>query len=441
METASRVVTAETRDHRRVRAKLTVHFRDAQTQADADDAADRCAHLAELLFHEVPGHEHLLGNEQSISATLTTRLPAGLPALRSLDIAALHVLGELGGNTRRRASTLPPPGAAGDIRLPATTPPPSSVTPYSPTATYATPGPPLVSTGRPSSTILPGSMPPASMAPASIPPSIIPPSIIPPGTIPPSALPSAIPPSALPPVSSVLPPGSVPGPPSSVSHRGGPGSVSQRRRSISSSLRNVTASIVPPRGASLAEIGVALSPLLRDATTRLLLGFLRIHDLVTIRRIPLDERATELLAQLLPVSEAPAGEFEASRAQEIARWNGLLGQPVMESLRAEAATLAALLARTALAQVGLMPRLAEEILESLCNAAFPAAEGRIGAAAAVAIATEQELTSDAAHSMARILGYTEVEPLEAALSPLLTSVSDDATLIGQMAKLSLGISV
>ncbi|HSO00340.1 MAG TPA: hypothetical protein VLS89_18735, partial [Candidatus Nanopelagicales bacterium] len=104
-----------------------------------------------------------------------------------------------------------------------------------------------------------------------------------------------------------------------------------------------------------------------------------------------------------------------------------------------AATLAALLARTALAEVGILPSTAAEVLESLCHAAFPAAEGRIGSAAAVVLTSEQELTAEAAHSMARILGYPDTGPLERALMPLLASVADDATLIAQMAKLSLGL--
>ncbi|WP_156338529.1 hypothetical protein [Chondromyces crocatus] len=446
VESASRVVTAQTRDNRRVRAKLTVHFRDALTQAAADEAADRCAHLAELLFHEVPGHEDLLGNEQSIVATLTMRLPIGLPPIRNMDLAALHVVGDLSTNVRRRASTLPPPGAAGDIRLPATAPPPSGVTPYPPSATYA---PPSVS--YPPSALSPSVIPPSALSPSVIPPSNLSPSVIPPSNVSPSVVPSSgIPSSGIPssgiPSSGIPPfgpqqPGSIPGPPSSVGLRSGPASVSQRRRSVSSSMRAVTASVVPPKGATTTEIGASLSPLLRDATTRLLLGFLRTHDLLTIRQVPLDEATTELLAQLLPVSEAPAGEFEASRAQEVTRWQGALGSLVMDALRAEAATLAALLTRTALAEVGLLPNLAQEVLEALCQAAFPAAEGRIGAAASVALATEQELTCEAAHSMARILDYPDVTPLETALTPLLTSVASDATVIAQMAKLSLGLSM
>lgn len=419
VESASRVVTAQTRDNRRVRAKLTLHFREPQTQADADIAADRCAHLTELVFQEVPGHEHLLGHEEGLVATLLGRLPPGLPALRGLDLAAVHVLGDPGSNLRRHASTLPPPGAIGDVRLPMAAPLPSAATPHPPSTAYP---PPSVS------------YPQASAGPPSAgPPSAGPRSAIPPSAIPPSA--------SYPPGSSSQPPISGGHAAAPVSHRPGPASVSPRRRSISSSLRAVTPSIVPPRGSSTTEIGAALSPLLRDAATRLLLGFLRINDLVAVRKVPLDEAATELLAQLLPVSEAPPGEFEASRTLEVARWSGTLGPAVMDALRSEAATLAALLARAALAQVGLIPSIAQEILESLCHTAFPAAEGRLGAAAAVALASEEELTAEAAHTMARILGHPDAGPLQAALTPLLSSVADDSMLIAQMAKLSLGLPV
>jgi hypothetical protein len=389
VETASRVVTAPTRDSRRVRAKLTLYFMDPQTQTEADTVADRCAQLAEAVFQEVPGADHLLGNEQGIAAAVMQRLPPGLPGIRGIELAALHVVGDPGSVHRRRASTLPPPGAMGDVRLPMSAPPPS--VPYPP---------PSVPTPPPSA------------------------------PYPPPSAPYASPSGAAPPPSGPTPPGTL---------RSPPVSTSPRRRITSSSFRSVAPALIPPRGSPPGQIGASLAPLLRDAATRLLLGFLRTHDLVMVRRVPLDGAATELLGALLPVSEAPPGEFEASRAAEIAKWRTALGDPIMEALRAESADIAAFLARIALLQVGLAPGLTQEIVEALSAAAFPGVDARAWPPAPDPSTPEQELAADAARRAAAILGHPDPGQLEAALAPLVGSVMDDAMVLAQMAKLAVGL--
>jgi len=139
VEIASRIINAKTKNERRVRGKLTLHFAQAQTQSDADEAADRCAAIAENLLGEAHDHEHVIGAEQDLVAALRMRLPPSVPLIRSIDLAALHVVGDPGTSAAlRRASTsslravsLPtgmptPPPSAGSTPPSAWNVPPSS---------------------------------------------------------------------------------------------------------------------------------------------------------------------------------------------------------------------------------------------------------------------------------------------------------------------------
>jgi hypothetical protein len=373
VESASRIVTTIARDGRTVRAKLTINFKEPQTQAAADEAADRCSQATEALFREVPGHEQLLGHEEEVTSTLLQRLPPGLPPIRVVEVAAIHVVGDPGSIARRRPSNVPASGAGSDPHLPPLSAPyPPSSIPYPPAS---------------------GTLPPAGPASASL-----------------------------------HGPGTTHPPPSS---------VSARRRTTSSSMRAISAALVPAWGSPPADIGAALSPLLRDATTRLLLGFLRTHDLVMVRCVMLDEAATELLASLLPVSEAPPGEFEASRAMEIGRWRSTLGADVLEALRDEAAALSVSLASLALQRIGIVPAAALEVLHGLCRGAFPGDDGSYVQRAARYI--ERELNADAARSVAAILGHPSPEPITLAIAPLLEAVADDLDVMAQIAKVTLGL--
>ena len=95
----SRVVTAVMRDTRMVRGKITLHFLEAQTQATADKAADRCVTLVEAILREAA--DPLLGGEDLVMATLRGKLPPDLPATRTIECAALHVVGDISSGARR----------------------------------------------------------------------------------------------------------------------------------------------------------------------------------------------------------------------------------------------------------------------------------------------------------------------------------------------------
>ena len=466
VESASRVVTAATRDSLRVRAKLTLHFSEPQTQSAADAAADRCALLAEALFCEVLVAEELLGNEDELSVALAQRLPFDLPPARNVELAAIHVVGAPGSTVRRRnSSSGPAPGSSDTPPQGASAPPGSPL--YPPQGASATPGSPLYPPGSPlyppqGGSYLPGSTPkpPQSSAlhAAGGAPHVTPqgghqgPMGQPPGPMalyppppssryPPPGAPYTPPPSSRYPSPGVgytaggsyFPPAGAPYSPPST--RPPPSSVAGRRRSTSSSIRAISASIVPPRGSPPAEIGASLAPILRDSLTRLLIGFLRAHDLLVVRQVVLDETATELLAALLPVSEAPPGEFEESRAQEISRWRGVLGPEVLDALRVEAGVLGASLAGLALQRVGMVPATALELLEALCWAA--AAGGTVPQPASRY--TQQPLLPEVARSVRRLLGHPDPKPLEMALEPLVAAVSDDMDVLAQLAKVALGL--
>lgn len=105
----SRVVTAVMRDTRMVRGKITLHFLEAQTQATADKAADRCVTLVEAILREAA--DPLLGGEDLVMATLRGKLPPDLPATRTIECAALHVVGDISSGARRSGSSQ---GAMGD---------------------------------------------------------------------------------------------------------------------------------------------------------------------------------------------------------------------------------------------------------------------------------------------------------------------------------------
>ncbi|WP_437275886.1 hypothetical protein WME90_32175 [Sorangium sp. So ce375] len=385
VESASQVVTADTR-RETVRGKLTLYFKEPQTRSSADRAAERCAQLAGDLLRETAEQEALLGKEAELAAAIAARAPRGIPALRAIELASLHVVADRTTQSRRSGPAPAPPS----IQEPART------------AGSRTPSnrpPPPGSVGRPTG------VPPASsrgfvQAPGA-PPSV--------GRNTPSSIP---------------PPISVRSPPSSGAYRARGGGAGAARGSSPGLIGS------PP-----TVIAAALSPLLRDASTRLLLGCLRAHDLIIVRRVAIDPGAAEQLAALLPVSEAPPGEFEASRAAELSRWHTALGSPVISQLRTESCAISAQKARVALGAAQIAPGVAGELIDALCRTAFP---GLALSSAHIDRYAEQDLNELAAESMARILRHPNSKQLRLALGPLLDAVHGDVDGISRLAKASLG---
>lgn len=125
VELVSRVVTATCKNQSQVRGKLTVHFAEPQTQASADEAGDRCASATEDLLREATAPIEVLGHEPEIAARLLARMPAGLPPTRSVELAALHVVGVPLTSQPRRPSSM----TMAAVRPPGSIPPPPAVSP------------------------------------------------------------------------------------------------------------------------------------------------------------------------------------------------------------------------------------------------------------------------------------------------------------------------
>jgi hypothetical protein len=379
IELVSRVVTAATQNGYRVRGKLTIHFQEPQRQAEADEAGDRCAALAVAMLREAPDHGRVIGAEAQLSADLTARYPTNCAPARAVELAALHVVGDpaLSDELRR---------ASGSGTMPAVQPPSTNRPPA------------LAGAGR------------ATMGsdPAH-----------------PPARPVAAPPG---------PAGDTPHP-KPVSQ--GPLPTPPRRRG-SSQIRSIQSLLMPP-GTSPAAMGQFVAPTVKDSAARLLIGFLRAHDLISVRKASIDEGSAEMLATLVPASDAPPGGYEASRSSEIARWQAALGQGPMFALHHEVRVLTVYLAKEALTRVEVMPALADAVVESVCAAAFPEEAGLLGEMSRLPTPMPADFVHRLAETLSRMAGAAD-DPtaVASALAPLVATVRDDLDVSAMIIKQSSG---
>jgi hypothetical protein len=380
IEIVTRVITAATQNGVKVRGKLTIHFSEAQRQNSADAAADRCATVAIALLREAPEHQRLIGAETQLNAQLLARYPGDIPSARAVELAALHVVGDPTlSDELRRASTsgsVPP-------LPPATQPPPRPMTPSGSGAASVRGGT--------------ASSPPRSISPSSMPA----------------------------PLSSPLPP-----------HAGY--GVPPRRRG-SSQIRSIQ-SLLMPAGTPPSAMGAFVAPTVRDSSARLLIGFLRAHDLITLRRVVIDESSAEMLASVVPISDAPPGGYEASRATEIARWNQAIGADVVTALHHEASVVAVFLARTEIARADVNRALAAAVIDAAIVAAFPGEdEARYADAGRFPDASTPPFTDAVVHGLTRIAGCgDDPAAMTAALRPLLALIQEDLATSAMIVKISSG---
>ena len=393
VELVSRVVTAKTKNDRRVRGKLTLHFVEAQTQGNADDAADRAATIAEELFWEADDHEQLIGAEAELAAALRLRLPPRFPMIRSLDLAALHVVGDPGTSAAlRRASTTTMRSAAG---------------PVSTTAPNTTRGHASPSSMPPSGETSSGSFRVAQLATSS----------------------SG---SFRAPMSSSGPPS---GPVSTPSPRS---SAPPTRRGTLGRMRAIIPGMMLAAGAPPEAIGQALGPFVRDCAGRILVGFLRAYDLLTLRGLAL-EGSAEMLAALVPVSDAPLGGYEASRTAELGRWQNAFGEGVFQRVRRESQVAAIYLAHMALGRLGVPPSVGLPILQEAAPSAFAGERGTVLEMARYVSLAPESFVPALCHHLVEVVGHGDQGQLSAALAPLVTSVDEDMTVAATFAKDATGI--
>ena len=238
------------------------------------------------------------------------------------------------------------------------------------------------------------------------------------------------PPGSMPPATPPVSSGSIA--PASLGLGGAP------RRRGTSQIRSLQSLLMPP-GTSPAAMGQFVGPQVRDSAARVLIGFLRAHDLITVRGVSIDENSAEILANLVPLSDAPPGGYEASRADEIARWQTTLGQGVMFALQRQVKVMSAYLAKDALARAEVMPALSDAVLEAVCAAAFPDEAGLLEEVARFPTAAAAELIGVLAANLTRLAG-TQEDPasMAAALAPLLGMVQEDLNMTAGIIKQSSG---
>jgi len=413
IELVSRVITAATANGYRVRGKLTIHFVEPQRKEDAEAAGDRCASVAIALLREVPDHGRIIGAEIQLSNDLTARYPAGIARARMVELAALHVLGNPAlSDELRRAS-----GTMSAVSVSQHAPPPT-------TPTDETPLPPPVSAPSGHPTSKPPAQPPATDPAHEGGPSATPPprttTLAPSTSRPPAGRSSAPPPPLM--------PGFTPS----------PSSVAPMRRRASSQIRSIRSLLMPP-GTSPAAMGQFVAPTVKDSAARLLIGYLRAHDLITVRRAAIDEGSAEMLATLVPASDAPPGGYEASRAGEIARWQAILGESSLNSIHHEVRVRSVYLTRAALTRADVMPALASAVLESVCSAAFPDEAALLEETASLPTPVPADFVSEMAQVLTLLSGADE-DPtsMAAALAPLVATVQDDLMLSAMIIKQSSG---
>lgn len=190
-----------------------------------------------------------------------------------------------------------------------------------------------------------------------------------------------------------------------------------------------------PPGATPAAMSQFVVPHVRDSAARILIGFLRAHDLIAVRGVTFDEGSAEVLATLVPASNAPPGGYEASRAGEIARWQTTLGQGVMFALQREVHLAAAYLTKDAFVRVEVKPAVVDTLLESICQTAFPDDAGLVAEVSQVPGAMAAGYFSLVAQNLTRIAGGHEEPALVASsLAPLFGMVQEDLTTLATIIK-------
>lgn len=207
-----------------------------------------------------------------------------------------------------------------------------------------------------------------------------------------------------------------------------------RRPSASQMLAVRDSRLVPP-GATAADAGVALAPLLKDASTRVLTGVLRAYDLVVLRQV--DLAAGEDVGDLVPVSTVAPGRFDLDRKAELARWESSIGAGPIASLRSESHALVCFMLEQSLERAAVDDRVRRPLVEAASRAAFP------GESLLDELPTYDTVEDPAPMVAVRVLAIlTEgsdappTQPLAAALGPVLGSVATDFEFTSGQVKLS-----
>lgn len=206
-----------------------------------------------------------------------------------------------------------------------------------------------------------------------------------------------------------------------------------------SRIRAISPSMVLPPGSPPQAIGRMLAPFISDCATRVLVGFLRAYDLLVLRGLALEEGSAEMLAAVVPVSDAPLGGYEASRTAELTRWQNSFGQATFLRLRRECQVVAVFFGHSSLIQRDIPQNITFEILQEATPLAF-AGEANIllGMSRWLNLREDEVLPSLCAH-LTDLVGHGNPQELAAALQLLIASINEDLVLASTLAKDAVGM--
>jgi hypothetical protein len=212
-------------------------------------------------------------------------------------------------------------------------------------------------------------------------------------------------------------------------------SAPRSRRPSSSQMLAVRDSRLVPPGATASDAGVALAPLLKDASTKLLTGVLRAYDLVVLRQVDLS--GGEDVGDLVPVSTVAPGRFDLDRKAELSRWESSIGAAPIASLRSEAHALVCFMLDQSLKRAAVDERIRSPLVDTASRVAFP------GESLLDELPPYGTVEDPAPMVAVRVLAIlTEgseappTQPLAAALGPVIESVAADFEFTSGQVKLS-----
>jgi hypothetical protein len=377
----SQVVSASTRGGASLRGKMIVHFVAEVPELAAQEAMDRCLQAFKARIAREAMAIDVIGLEAEVAAQILAEYPASALPLRSLEIVALHVIGDD-----------PAPAKAYDRPRPTSSrPAPSSSRPAPPSSRPAPPSAALLIEEDP-----------LALVPSSLPLSA----------------PSSLPISSSVPVSS---------------RRASQPEVSIRRPS-SGQMLSVRSSRLVAIGAPIESAASALSPIFRDIALRFVLGVLRTYDLVVLKRLEIHAGDTDALSALIPSAEAAPGRFEQSRGDEFSRWELALGVSKLAELRREGMTLSFFLLHRELIHLGVEIGAATRLLESLAEKLSE--RESLAQLPRYLVLPDGHAASALSDVIRKLIPFESTDPakLPMLLTPLLMYVQDELDLIARQVR-------
>lgn len=375
----SRIAEVRAQDGVLLRGKLTLHFSSAVAADEGDGAAELVVRYLRLACDEVPTGAELLGSEAAIGAELAARVCLDVPWVRAIHLQGLHVVGGPRGTPQPPSAEAPAWLRAASKALAELSPPSSG------TSVEASSG-----------------KRPIQVAEAPLPPS--------------SGAQSKTAKHASP-----------------VSGAEARREPTVRRKPSVPQLQVASVRLQLPRTASPYEVARRLTPLVRDASARVLVAFVRAYDLLGVRRVAIDSANSEMLDDLAAHPDSAPGSYMASHDMELARWRTALGEGCLSRLARETSLIALFLALSALDEVGVASGVRVEIVEALAWASF-SNEDLLADLPRYQYALAPTITDEATTQLAMILSAKSPAGIQEALSPLFEHLQDELVAAATLAK-------